>query len=72
MDLLSSDLTSLICFSTVHIVGSWPSKLPSIMYRNVSFCWFIFLALEVVGITNDCELEEEPILNSAKSIYILR
>ena len=36
VDPLSSDLTSLVCFSTVHIVGSWTSKLPSMreMHRK--------------------------------------
>ena len=32
---LSSDLTTLLCFSTVHIVGSWTSKLPSIICHFV-------------------------------------
>ena len=31
MHLLSADLTILLCFSTVHIVGSWTSKLPSMI-----------------------------------------
>ena len=35
MDLLSSDLTSLLCFSTVHIVGSSTSRLPSIKDLNI-------------------------------------
>ena len=37
-DLLSSDLfssdSSHLCFSTVHIVGSFTSKLPSIRFRS--------------------------------------
>ena len=40
--LLSSNLSllsasSLLCFSSVHIVGSLTSKLPSIIYRSLSF-----------------------------------
>ena len=35
LHLLSADLTTLHCFSTVHIVGSQTSKLPSISFSNL-------------------------------------
>ena len=35
LHLLSADLTTLLCFSTVHIVGSQTSKLPSISFANL-------------------------------------
>ena len=37
-DLVSSD-SSHLCFSTVHIVGSFTSKLPSIMLYHVISCY---------------------------------
>ena len=40
-DLVSSD-SSHLCFSTVHIVGSFTSKLPSILYCNILIPPFIF------------------------------
>ena len=50
-DLLSSNLpllsaSALLCFSSVHIVGSWTSKLPSIIMENGNFdtsTYFIWL-----------------------------
>ena len=35
--LLSSDSTSLLCFSSLHIVGSLTSKLPSIRFKPFYF-----------------------------------
>ena len=48
LHLLSADLTTLLCFSTVHIVGSLLFKLPSIIYHMfipiVHRCSMIFLS----------------------------
>ena len=38
VDLPSSELTSLLCFSTVHIVGSYTSKLPSTIQVYIVGC----------------------------------
>ena len=44
LHLLSADLTTLLCFSTVHIVGSLLFKLPSINISIVNYYdWFISL-----------------------------
>ena len=45
-DLLSSNLpllsaSALLCFSSVHIVGSLTSKLPSIIYINMYVCMYV-------------------------------
>jgi len=45
LTLLSSNLSllsasSLLCFSSVHIVGSWTSKLPSMIYVIYVMCDF--------------------------------
>ena len=55
-DLLSSNLSllsasSLLCFSSVHIVGSLTSKLPSIIrycFDIVRCCWISKLLLDIV------------------------
>ena len=44
-DLLSSNLSllsasALLCFSSVHIVGSLTSKLPSVKWKTV-YCWWL-------------------------------
>ena len=43
LHLLSSDLfasdSSHLCFSTVHIVGSFTSKFPSINHYELGYCW---------------------------------
>ena len=43
-DLFSSD-SSHLCFSTVHIVGSFTSKLPSIIYIFLNIIYFFFIYL---------------------------
>ena len=51
-DLVSSD-SSHLCFSTVHIVGSFTSKLPSINLRTIyiytSYALFGLLGAGIVG-----------------------
>ena len=39
LHLLSADLTTLLCFSTVHIVGSLLFKLPSIIFVSLTLCF---------------------------------
>ena len=41
LHLLSADLTTLLCFSTVHIVGSLLFKLPSIIFFICHGLWEI-------------------------------
>ena len=41
MHLLSADLTTLLCFSTVHIVGSLLFKLPSINPTDLAHRVFV-------------------------------
>ena len=53
-DLFSSD-SSHLCFSTVHIVGSFTSKLPSTKYVYLFLFGFIRLFLCVCG-CRDCRL----------------
>ena len=66
LTLLSSNLSllsasSLLCFSSVHIVGSLTSKLPSIAYhyspvnkhnakKMCYFCWGVMSAVRNIGV----------------------
>ena len=47
LHLLSADLTTLLCFSTVHIVGSLLFKLPSIMYVYLCICTHVNACLRM-------------------------
>ena len=45
-DLVSSD-SSHLCFSTVHIVGSFTSKLPSTIYLSIFLSFFLSIVLSI-------------------------
>ena len=45
-DLVSSD-SSHLCFSTVHIVGSFTSKLPSTIYLSIYLSVFLSIVLSI-------------------------
>ena len=54
VDLLSTDLNSLrLCFSTVHIVGSWTSKLPLKKHRKSP------VAVKVARASTHCQRHED-------------
>ena len=54
MHLLSSDLVSSdsshLCFSTVHIVGSFTSKLPSINYLSINYLSVNYLSVNYLSV----------------------
>ena len=43
------DLAALLCFSSVHIVGSLTSKLPSIMYSNILWVWLLLIMMRFLS-----------------------